>query len=316
MDTIIALPLVSVIIPNYNHAPFLKERIDSVLNQTYDNFEVIILDDKSTDNSKEVIESYRGHSKISHIVYNEENSGSTFKQWQKGFELAKGDYIWIAESDDVAHPDFVNSIMERMSNNPSIVLGFSSMIRINEKGENLGCIQLHTRGGETVMDGHRFVKDNMIFGCHILNASSAIFRKDSLNRISQSYISFKGSGDYQFWIEIALTGNVIKVNKALDYFRNHTNKVTPRAVSSGVQFEEAKKITAFLFERGLLSRNTRMAVSGFWLNKVRKCKIFNNPGIKKHCWELWSIDIPNPYLAIIYYYIYGGIRLLRRKLQI
>ena len=94
--------MVSVIIPNYNHAPFLKERIDSVLNQTYDNFEVIILDDKSTDNSKEVIANYRGHSKISHIVYNEENSGSTFKQWQKGFSLAKGDYIWIAESDDVA----------------------------------------------------------------------------------------------------------------------------------------------------------------------------------------------------------------------
>lgn len=72
-------PLVSIIIPNYNHAPFLKERIDSVLNQTYDNFEVIILDDKSTDNSKEVIEVYRSHPRISQIVYNEENSGSTFK---------------------------------------------------------------------------------------------------------------------------------------------------------------------------------------------------------------------------------------------
>lgn len=307
-------PLVSIIIPNYNHAPFLKERIDSVLNQTYDNFEVIILDDKSTDNSKEVIEVYRSHPRISQIVYNEENSGSTFKQWQKGFSLAKGEYIWIAESDDIAHPDFINAIMERMSDNPSIVLGFSSMIRINEKGENLGRIPLHTRGGETIMGGRRFIKDNMIFGCHILNASSAIFRKDSLNRISQSYLSFKGSGDYQFWIEIALTGKIVKVNKELDYFRNHSNKVTPRSVSSGIQFEEVKRITTFLSKKGLLSQMTRTAVAGFWLNKIRKCKIFNNIGIKKHCWKLWSGDIPNPYLAIIYYYIYGSLRFLRRKL--
>ncbi|MFM7682036.1 MAG: glycosyltransferase family 2 protein, partial [Bacteroidota bacterium] len=76
--------LVSVIIPNYNHALYLKQRIDSVLQQTYPNFEVIILDDKSMDNSHEIIESYRNHPKVVHIEYKEINSGSTFKQWQKG----------------------------------------------------------------------------------------------------------------------------------------------------------------------------------------------------------------------------------------
>ncbi len=100
-------PSVSVIIPNYNHAPFLKERIDSVINQHYDNFEVIILDDCSKDNSREVIEQYRNHPKVKHIIYNEANSGSTFIQWHKGFRLAEGEYIWIAESDDVADLDFL-----------------------------------------------------------------------------------------------------------------------------------------------------------------------------------------------------------------
>jgi glycosyltransferase involved in cell wall biosynthesis len=95
-------PLVSVIIPNYNHAAYLNERIDSVLNQTFRDFEVILLDDCSTDNSREIIESYRGHEKISQIEYNEVNSGSTFIQWKKGLDLAQGDWIWIAESDDVA----------------------------------------------------------------------------------------------------------------------------------------------------------------------------------------------------------------------
>ena len=98
---------VSVIIPNYCHARFLNQRIDSVLNQTYSDYEVIILDDCSTDNSREIIESYRNHPKISHIVYNEKNSGSTFIQWEKGFELARGEYIWIAESDYVARSTFL-----------------------------------------------------------------------------------------------------------------------------------------------------------------------------------------------------------------
>ncbi|MDO5340840.1 MAG: glycosyltransferase family A protein [Bacteroidia bacterium] len=72
-------PLVSVIIPNYNHARYLDQRIQTVLNQTYQNFEVIILDDKSTDNSLEVIAKYKVNPHISQIVINEQNSGSPFK---------------------------------------------------------------------------------------------------------------------------------------------------------------------------------------------------------------------------------------------
>lgn len=81
-------PLVSVIVPNYNHARFLEERMESVLGQTYQNIEVIILDDCSTDNSREVIEKYRNNPKVAKIVYNDANSGSPFRQWKKGMELA------------------------------------------------------------------------------------------------------------------------------------------------------------------------------------------------------------------------------------
>ncbi len=91
---------VSVILPNYNHSKYLKQRIDSILNQTFQDFELILLDDNSPDDSVDIIESYRDHKRVSHIHLNKENSGSTFKQWERGFSLAKGEYIWIAESDD------------------------------------------------------------------------------------------------------------------------------------------------------------------------------------------------------------------------
>ncbi len=100
--------LVTVIVPNYNHAPYLKRRIESILNQTYQDLELIILDDCSNDNSIDIIKQYQNHKKISHIERNEKNSGSPFKQWQKGIELAKGEYIWIAESDDYADPEFLS----------------------------------------------------------------------------------------------------------------------------------------------------------------------------------------------------------------
>lgn len=103
-------PLVSIIIPNYNHARFLDERMQSVLGQTYQNFEVIILDDRSTDNSREVIEKYRSNPKVRKILFNDTNSGSPFRQWKKGMELASGEIVWIAESDDHCEDTFLEKL--------------------------------------------------------------------------------------------------------------------------------------------------------------------------------------------------------------
>ena len=127
---------VSVVIPNFNHALYLKQRIESVLNQTFQNFELIILDDCSTDNSKEVIERYKNHPKISKIVYNEENSGSVFRQWIKGIKLSTGKYIWIAESDDDSGPD-VYSVKCKVNTDIYKYGGLKKMIFISEFEDNL-----------------------------------------------------------------------------------------------------------------------------------------------------------------------------------
>lgn len=117
-------PLVSVIVPNYNHARFLDERMESILGQTFQNFEVIILDDLSTDNSREVIEKYRNDPHVSQIVYNEQNSGSPFKQWNKGFRLAKGKLVWIAESDDSCEPTMLERLVRCFEQHPDLSYAF------------------------------------------------------------------------------------------------------------------------------------------------------------------------------------------------
>ena len=101
------MPKVSVIVPNYNHERFLRQRIDSILAQTFRDFELILLDDCSTDYSREILREYASDPHVTHAEFNEVNSGSTFKQWNKGVRLAQGKYVWIAESDDYANPHFI-----------------------------------------------------------------------------------------------------------------------------------------------------------------------------------------------------------------
>ena len=128
------MPLVSVIIPNYNHAAFLKQRIESVLNQTFQDFELIILDDCSTDNSKEIIEEYRSNPKVKSIVYSKMNSGSPFEQWRKGIVLAKGEYVWIAESDDWASLDFLHELISNLSKKKNVGICFCDSNWVDNDG--------------------------------------------------------------------------------------------------------------------------------------------------------------------------------------
>ena len=109
-------PLVSVVIPNFNYGRYLDLRIQSVLKQTFHNFELILLDDASVDNSLEILKLYGGggYDRISHIVLNDSNSGNPFVQWHKGIQLARGKYVWIAEADDLCEPTFLENVIPLM----------------------------------------------------------------------------------------------------------------------------------------------------------------------------------------------------------
>lgn len=218
-------PKVSVIIPNYNHASFLKQRLDSVFNQTFQDFEVILLDDASTDNSKEILNTYKKHPRVSHFIVNEENSGSPFKQWQKGMALAKGEYIWIAESDDYCERDFLETLLALFIENATVLVYCASTI-INNEGGNAG-----RHKWADGLDSKRWTQDfyntgkeeiqkYMRYRNTITNASAVVFRKSVMRDVAYP-VEMKFCGDWYIWIEVLKQGHLVYTKRQLNYFRRH-----------------------------------------------------------------------------------------------
>lgn len=234
----VASSLVSVIIPNYNHATFLKERIDSVIDQTYSNFEVIILDDKSTDNSKEIIEKYRMNNNVSHIEFNTKNSGSTFTQWGKGLELAKGEWIWIAESDDIAELDFLEKMVETLQKEKSQIAYANSMI-IDDKGQASTWYkfknmpfkeQFKPFQNDFTLASNEFINSWMTTDNFIPNASAVVFSKEIARSIynenQECLSSFKLMGDWFFWISFLSKAELASYSSnSLNKYRCHDKSV-------------------------------------------------------------------------------------------
>ena len=208
--------MVSVIIPNYCHAPYLRQRIDSVLAQSYPDFEVVLLDDCSTDGSREVIERYRNHPRIKQIVYNDRNGGSAFAQWRKGFALTQGEYIWIAESDDYADPAFLERCVAELDADPACVLAHTLSRTVDSEGRPFGKVR-HAGRPVRRMDGRRFVLRHLLRRNELYNASMAVFRRSALPAAGE-YEGFRYAGDWYFWMLVALQGRVSTVFEPLSAF--------------------------------------------------------------------------------------------------
>lgn len=246
-------PKVSVIIPNYKHARFLEERIQSVLAQTYQDFELIILDDCSPDDgaSRAIIEQYRNNPHVSHIVYNEENSGSPFKQWHKGMELAKGEYIWIAESDDSCDNRLLEKLVDAITKNEA-VMAFCRSAKYDENGRMSHYDYQDNLHGSFVMDGLSFIKEYLVENNSVANASGVIFRKEVAIKLNSRYMQMKAAGDWLFWIMLAEKGYVCYLDEGLSYYRHHSTNTTRLSFQSGLDSKERFDIYQYLVKTGLL----------------------------------------------------------------
>ncbi len=239
--------MVSIIIPNYNHASYLKRRIDSVLTQTYQDFELIILDDKSSDNSSDVIECYRNHPKVSQIIYNEINSGSTFKQWNKGVSLAKGKYIWIAESDDIADSSLLETLLNGIERSGS-TLAYCDLYKIDSEDTNTGRwryryqdnFDISIFNSEFSMTGVEYINKYLSFENTIPNASGVLFSKDAYLTIGGADEDVRYCADWLLWLKLLTKGSVFYTNQKLNYFRRHEGSVITSICSNNADIFREK----------------------------------------------------------------------------
>lgn len=274
-------PKVSVIVPNYNHATYLRDRMDSIFNQTYKDYEVIILDDYSRDQSLEILERYEGRPEVSHFIVNEQNSGSPFRQWKKGVGLAKGEYIWIAESDDFCEPTFLERLVPILDSDPTVGIAFCDIHLINAEGKVIprqfkAGVRKEIWSSSFRMEGVEAIRQLLSVKNVIPNASAVVFRKSVFDKIPDTYQEFRFVGDWLVWILMLQHCDLFYLAEKLSYFRSHDRSTR---VSQGKARDLERLRERYLVANTAKSFNLDPNTVKFMYDKLAK-KLFNLVGLR------------------------------------
>ena len=281
---------VSVILPNYNYARYLKSRLEEVLSQTYPISEIIILDDASTDDSQDIIKAEITKLKVQHpevaIKYesNQKNSGNVFSQWQKGIKLATGNYIWICELDDSAKPNFLETVMTSF-NKPDVVLSYCNSKIIGDSGkpllkDNLRRIKDIFRKkhnlGSYIVDGEEEINNNLAVYNSIPNVSAVVFKNQpELIDFLEKAKKYRLCGDWYFYLNVAKTGKIAYSSKVLNLHRVHQESVTS-SIDLRNRFQEMQRIHTYVKHSSNLSKNTISRIINIEKELAKKWKIKDN----------------------------------------
>lgn len=248
---------VSIIIPSYNHALFLKDRLDTILNQTFKNWEAIIIDDQSTDNSVEIITDFLKsypEFKVKHFIVNDKNSGSGYNSWKKGIELAETEYIWIAETDDYSELSFLEELVGILDQNKDVTLAFCGSNYI-EDSKIIYDSTNRTKDLNVEINKYKVIDDTiflnkMPFNTYITNGSSVVFRKPK-EKMNDELFNNRQMSDLFLWSFLVQNRKFVFLNKNLNFFRRHENSTTTKMSISTTKiiYEEALKYLNFFEQK-------------------------------------------------------------------
>lgn len=237
------MPKVSIVLPSYNYDQYLDERIQSLLDQTYQDFELIIVDDASTDNSVDVIQKYDSDHRVKTRFFSE-NSGLPYKRWNDGAEMALGDYILFAGADDSCALTMVESLASKLDANPNIGIAYCQSMQMDSKSKLIRSMKKYT----DTLDQKRWSKDYIDKGTNeckylaiknvIPNASAAMIRRKVFNQIGGFDENLKLVADWMLWSKILVVSDVAFVAEPLNYFRCHSDTVRSKMMKLGTHTEE------------------------------------------------------------------------------
>jgi glycosyltransferase involved in cell wall biosynthesis len=237
---------VSAIVPNYNHAGFLKERLHSIRRQTSPVAEIIILDDASTDDSRDVIEGFVRETDIPVVtLFNEENSGSVFNQWAKGLARATGDLVWICESDDSCDRNFLKALAPYFDD-PCVMLAFGMIDLIDEEGHPQPGLKDYMDSAAAgfweephVLSARSWFHGPLGIRNVIPNVGGCVFRRQQLSEsLVDELRSYRICGDWHLYSVIARGGAIAYEPKARSYFRRHSSNTTRDGFKTEAFFDE------------------------------------------------------------------------------
>jgi hypothetical protein len=209
----------------------LPRRLDSILAQSFTNLELIVLDDCSTDDSRRLLTEYSQRVPM-RLVFNDRNSGTPFIQWRRGAEMAVGEYVWIAESDDFADPRLLEVLVHQVRQHNNVGIAYCQSLQVNEHDQVIGDMRHWTDELDTERWRHDFVNRGtdevaryLIRRNTIPNASGALVRRDLLLDAVRDAERLRLAGDWWTWARVLMKSDVAFVAEPLNRFRKHEHSV-------------------------------------------------------------------------------------------
>ncbi len=214
--------LVTVFIPLYNCEQYINKCLDSVINQTYKNLDILVIDDGSTDNSYEIVRQVKDERV--RILRNEENRGIPYTR-NRGLEEAKGEYIVLVDSDDYSLPDRIKKQVEYMEKNKDVVaLGTNFIV-------STPFISRKIRVNKSPLE----LKIGLLFECQLANPT-VILRKETLKKYNIKYnTNCFVAQDYELWTQITKIGDIAILPEILHVYKSGHDNITRKSISRNLE---------------------------------------------------------------------------------
>lgn len=221
--------LVSLVVASYNHAYFLRQRMDSLLNQTYKKKEIIVIDDNSNDGSWAILKKYKKYKNIT-IIRRKKNAGWVYVSNQAA-KISRGEFILFANCDDACKKEMVSQLVKPLKKNPKLGISFCRSILINENEKKLGNdfenreTKFKTFCKKDVTIPGHIMKRFLLHSCVIPNLSAALIRRISFFGVGGFKSHYLAVSDWELFFRVAETSDFAYVTRPLNYFRQHSNTI-------------------------------------------------------------------------------------------
>jgi glycosyltransferase involved in cell wall biosynthesis len=221
--------LVSIIVASYNHAEFLQQRMDSLINQTYPDIEILVIDDCSPDNSLEILRRYETHPKVRLIV--RESNGGWVTVSNQGVEMSSGEFVIFANCDDSCDIHMIQRLVDGMHKYPSASISYCRSLMIDEGGNLLGDDFANRESAfrakcyQDVLIKKNEMSRFLLHSCVIPNLSATLMRKECFVTAGGLTADYRVCSDWDLFFRMAAQDDVAYISNPLNEFRQHKTTI-------------------------------------------------------------------------------------------